>query len=135
MCNIVEAVECVAEPSKWLGAIHLQRVVWSRQLVEPSDTYPQQYPMLHPLDALTASPAHHKLILENAQVRVLETIINPGETTAPPPVARRPSWHGATSSAAMTAAKSPSTPANPVRTPAPAKPPGPAHYPRTPSKT
>jgi len=38
--------------------------------------------MLHPLDALTASPAHHKLLLENAQVRVLETIINPGETTA-----------------------------------------------------
>lgn len=38
--------------------------------------------MLHPLDALSASPAHHKLLLENAQVRVLETIIKPGETTA-----------------------------------------------------
>jgi len=34
------------------------------------------------LDALTASPEHHKLLFENDQVRVLDTFIAPGETTA-----------------------------------------------------
>jgi hypothetical protein len=32
------------------------------------------------LDALIAAPAHHKLLLENARVRVLETRIAPGQT-------------------------------------------------------
>lgn len=40
------------------------------------DSWPEQ------LDALTAAPAHHRLLMENAQVRVLETRIEPGETTA-----------------------------------------------------
>ena len=34
------------------------------------------------LDALVAAPAHHSLLLENERVRVLETLIPPGETTA-----------------------------------------------------
>jgi hypothetical protein len=34
------------------------------------------------LDALVAAPAHHSLLLENERVRVLETLIQPGETTA-----------------------------------------------------
>jgi mannose-6-phosphate isomerase-like protein (cupin superfamily) len=32
------------------------------------------------LDALIAAPDHHKLLMENEHVRVLETKINPGET-------------------------------------------------------
>jgi hypothetical protein len=34
------------------------------------------------LDAVSAAPEHHRLVMENDQVRVLETIIQPGETTA-----------------------------------------------------
>jgi hypothetical protein len=34
------------------------------------------------LDALVAAPQHHRLLLENEQARVLETVIRPGETTA-----------------------------------------------------
>jgi len=34
------------------------------------------------LDALIAAPRHHTLLLENDTVRVLETKIPPGETTA-----------------------------------------------------
>jgi hypothetical protein len=34
------------------------------------------------LDALVAAPAHHLLLLENERVRVLETRIPAGETTA-----------------------------------------------------
>jgi hypothetical protein len=33
------------------------------------------------LDALVASPQHHRLLLENEFVRVLETLILPGEIT------------------------------------------------------
>lgn len=33
------------------------------------------------LDALSAAPAHHRLLFENDHVRVLETIIPPGERT------------------------------------------------------
>jgi hypothetical protein len=33
------------------------------------------------LDALTAAPDNHKLLFENDNVRVLETIIQPGQTT------------------------------------------------------
>jgi quercetin dioxygenase-like cupin family protein len=32
------------------------------------------------LDAVIAAPKHHRLLLENESVRVLETIIQPGET-------------------------------------------------------
>jgi hypothetical protein len=41
---------------------------------------PEQWP--DELDALIASPQHHKLLLENEFVRVLDTNILPGETTA-----------------------------------------------------
>jgi hypothetical protein len=34
------------------------------------------------LDALVAAPEHHRLLLENDQVRVLEALIPPGERTA-----------------------------------------------------
>ena len=34
------------------------------------------------LDALMAAPEHHSLLLENERVRVLETLIPPGETTS-----------------------------------------------------
>jgi quercetin dioxygenase-like cupin family protein len=34
------------------------------------------------LDAVVAAPAHHKLLFENESVRVLDTRIGPGETTA-----------------------------------------------------
>jgi hypothetical protein len=34
-----------------------------------------------PLDALVAAPEHHRLIFENAQVRVLDTRIAPGDRT------------------------------------------------------
>ena len=33
------------------------------------------------LDALIASPQHHKLLLENETVRVIDTLIPPNETT------------------------------------------------------
>jgi hypothetical protein len=33
------------------------------------------------LDALTAAPEHHKLLFENSHVRVLDTLILPGEIT------------------------------------------------------
>jgi mannose-6-phosphate isomerase-like protein (cupin superfamily) len=38
--------------------------------------------MLDQLDAVAASPEHHKVLLETDQVRVLETLIRPGEETA-----------------------------------------------------
>lgn len=37
---------------------------------------------LDPLDALIASPNHHRLLMENDKVRVVETLIPPGERTA-----------------------------------------------------
>jgi quercetin dioxygenase-like cupin family protein len=33
------------------------------------------------LDAMIAAPEHHKILLENSQVRVLDSWIKPGETT------------------------------------------------------
>ena len=38
--------------------------------------------MLNHLDAVAAAPDHHRVLLENDHVRVLETIIRPGEQTA-----------------------------------------------------
>lgn len=38
--------------------------------------------MFHDLDAVVAAPKHHRVLLENDRVRVLETIIRPGEQTA-----------------------------------------------------
>ena len=40
------------------------------------------WPYPDSLDALIAAPQHHKLLFENEFVRVLETRIPPGETTA-----------------------------------------------------
>ncbi len=39
-------------------------------------------PWSEELDALIAAPLHHKLLFENDKVRVLDTSIPPGETTA-----------------------------------------------------
>lgn len=33
------------------------------------------------LDAMTAAPDHHTLLMENDRVRVLDSIVRPGETT------------------------------------------------------
>jgi hypothetical protein len=38
--------------------------------------------MLDHLDAVAAAPEHHKVLLENDQIRVLETLLRPGEETA-----------------------------------------------------
>ncbi len=40
------------------------------------------WPWPEALDALTAAPRHHKLLLENKFVRVIDTLIPPGEITA-----------------------------------------------------
>ena len=39
------------------------------------------WPFPKAMDALIASPQHHKLLLENEFVRVLDTLIPPGEVT------------------------------------------------------
>ena len=46
--------------------------------LDPDDRRPEA---MHPLDALTAAPEHHKVLLENDRVRVLDTSIEPGEQT------------------------------------------------------
>ena len=38
--------------------------------------------MLDELDAVAAAPEHHKVLLETDRVRVLETVIHPGDETA-----------------------------------------------------
>lgn len=40
------------------------------------------WPWPESLDALTAAPKHHKLLMENKLVRVLDTLIKPGDITA-----------------------------------------------------
>ena len=40
-----------------------------------------QYEWDESLDAMTAAAENHKILLENAQVRVLDSWINPGEAT------------------------------------------------------
>jgi quercetin dioxygenase-like cupin family protein len=40
------------------------------------------WPWADDLDALVAAPAHHKLVLEDDRVRVIDTKIPPGERTA-----------------------------------------------------
>ena len=44
-------------------------------MAEQSESWPSEW------DALAAAPEHHRLLLENESVRVLETRIEPGETT------------------------------------------------------
>ena len=36
---------------------------------------------LHPLDAMSAAPDHHVVLIENDRVRVLDTRLGPGERT------------------------------------------------------
>ena len=36
---------------------------------------------LHPMDAMSAAPDHHAILLENDQVRILDTRLGPGERT------------------------------------------------------
>lgn len=36
---------------------------------------------MHPLDAMTAAPHHHVVLLENEHVRVLDTRLGPGQRT------------------------------------------------------
>jgi quercetin dioxygenase-like cupin family protein len=36
---------------------------------------------MHPLDAMSAAPDHHRVLLENENVRVLDTQLGPGEQT------------------------------------------------------
>jgi len=47
-----------------------------------TDKGEQQWEWPEELDALRAAPEHHQVLLENATVRVLETLIPAGETTA-----------------------------------------------------
>lgn len=42
---------------------------------------PAQDEPLRALDAMTAAPDHHRVLLENEHVRVLDTRLAPGETT------------------------------------------------------
>jgi quercetin dioxygenase-like cupin family protein len=37
--------------------------------------------LLHPFDAMTAAPDHHRLLLDNENVRILDTNLAPGERT------------------------------------------------------
>jgi hypothetical protein len=37
--------------------------------------------VMHPLDAMTAAPEHHRVLLENESVRVLDTRLGPGDQT------------------------------------------------------
>ena len=41
----------------------------------------QPSPGMHPVDAMTAAPEHHHVLLENDKVRVLDTRVGPGEQT------------------------------------------------------
>ena len=36
---------------------------------------------IHPLDAMSAAPDHHDVLVENDQVRVLDTNLSPGQCT------------------------------------------------------
>ena len=36
---------------------------------------------MHPLDAMSAAPGHHHVLLENEEVRVLDTRLGPGDRT------------------------------------------------------
>jgi hypothetical protein len=53
---------------------------------------PDNWPHPDSLDALIAAPNHHTLLLENEHVRVLDTRIEPGDTT-PVHTHRWPSVH------------------------------------------
>jgi hypothetical protein len=44
------------------------------------DPVPHSPTLSDPLDACIAAPRHHRMLLENAHVRVLDTRVAPGET-------------------------------------------------------
>jgi hypothetical protein len=44
-------------------------------------TSDQPVPPTHPLDAMTAAADHHRVLLENDKVRVLDTAVAPGQRT------------------------------------------------------
>ncbi len=68
-----------AKPSTKL--IRHPKLIRNNIIFIPMNTQqPEQWP--DELDALIAAPQHHKLLLENEFVRVLDAIIPPGETTA-----------------------------------------------------
>jgi hypothetical protein len=46
--------------------------------MKAANPYPEKWP--DALDALAAAPAHHRLLMENDHVRVIQTLIPPGET-------------------------------------------------------
>lgn len=46
--------------------------------MQTGNTWPWPYQM----DALLASPQHHRLLMENDKVRVMDTCIPPGESTS-----------------------------------------------------
>lgn len=45
--------------------------------MKPATTHPDSWPVA--LDALVAAPTHHSLLMENDRVRVIQTLIPPGE--------------------------------------------------------
>src|ERR1700692_4580669 len=70
----------------WRQQAHGLRVVASSGLlsmkggpVTTANADPQSWPWPDSLDALAAAPDHHRLLLENDRVRVLEVRIAPGE--------------------------------------------------------
>lgn len=48
----------------------------------PAGQEPEPWPWPDALDAMTAAPEHHSILLENERVRVLDTHIPPGDITA-----------------------------------------------------
>lgn len=52
-----------------------------RKTTRPLASTPRAVPWPAALDALVAAPDHHRLVLENDRVRVLDTTIAPGDRT------------------------------------------------------
>ena len=45
------------------------------------DSEQASFGSLHPMDAMSAAPDHHSILMENDQVRILDTRLAPGEQT------------------------------------------------------
>jgi hypothetical protein len=56
-------------------------LTWLRNMNFMSDEISHHNEWPEELDAMVAAPQHHKLLLENNFVRVIDTLILPGETT------------------------------------------------------
>jgi mannose-6-phosphate isomerase-like protein (cupin superfamily) len=50
-------------------------------MIGEEDSGVSQYQWPDALDAMIAAPAHHEVLLENDRVRVLDTLLRPGEST------------------------------------------------------